>query len=216
MSSKLRIEYNKNACIGNGSCAAIAPDHFELKGKKAKLLGSGINRGFYSKEVECSKTAAKGIIDAGIACPVNAIRVFDLDKNKDIVGFKAEDKGAKEIIASYDDRKDFVIDGKNYFLIRLDRENKNIEVGFCKEKNKVGNTIFKEKNKEELDEKLFRTYNMVMSGKEKLMKESGDRPLIIYGGANEVFESIAAKNFNVADSKRFNSEQLGLKPPAGD
>ena len=137
MGSKLRIEYNKNACIGNGSCAAIAPDHFELKGKKAKLLGSGINRGFYSKEVECSKTAAKGIIDAGIACPVNAIRVFDLDKNKDIVGFKAEDKGAKEIIASYDDRKDFVIDGKNYFLIRLDRENKNIEVGFCKEKNKV-------------------------------------------------------------------------------
>ena len=83
------------------------------------------------------KTAAKGIIDAGIACPVNAIRVFDLDKNKDIVGFKAEDKGAKEIIAAYDDKKDFVIDGKNYFLIRLDRENKNIEVGFCKEKNKV-------------------------------------------------------------------------------
>ena len=137
MGSKLRIEYNKNACIGNGSCAAIAPDHFELKGKKAKLLGSGINRGFYSKEVECSKTAAKGIIDAGIACPVTAIGVLDLDKNKDIVGFKAEDKGAKEIIASYDDRKDFVIDGKNYFLIRLDRENKNIEVGFCKEKNKV-------------------------------------------------------------------------------
>ena len=83
------------------------------------------------------KTAAKGIIDAGIACTVNAIRVFDLDKNKDIVGFKAEDKGAKEIIAAYDDKKDFVIDGKNYFLIRLDRENKNIEVGFCKEKNKV-------------------------------------------------------------------------------
>ena len=137
MSSKLRIEYNKNACIGNGSCAAIAPNHFELRGKKAKLLDSGINDGLYSKKVECNKTAAKGIIDAGIACPVNAIRVFDLDKNKDIVGFKAEDKGAKEIIASYDDRKDFVIDGKNYFLIRLDEENKNIEVGFCKEKNKV-------------------------------------------------------------------------------
>ena len=137
MSSKLRIEYNKNACIGNGSCAAIAPDHFELKGKKAKLLDSGINNSVYSKEVECNKTAAKGIIDAGIACPVNAIRVFDVDKNADIVGFKVKDSGAKEIIANYDDKRDFVIDGKNYFLIRLDRENKNIEVGFCKEKNKV-------------------------------------------------------------------------------
>lgn len=137
MSSKLRIEYNKNACIGNGSCAAIAPGHFELKGKKAKLLDSGINNGFYSKEVECNKTAAKGIIDAGIACPVNAIRIFDLNKNEDIVGFKVKDKRAKEIIANYDDKKEFVIDGKSYFLIRLDRGNKNIEVGFCKEKNKV-------------------------------------------------------------------------------
>ncbi|MBI2523138.1 DUF4346 domain-containing protein [Candidatus Woesearchaeota archaeon] len=137
MSSKLRIEYNKNACIGNGRCAAIAPDHFELKGKKAKLLDSGINDGLYSKEVKCGETAAKGIIDAGIACPVNAIRIFDLDKNEDIAGFKVEGKGAKEIIALYDDKKEFVIDGKNYFLIRLDRENKNIEVGFCKDKNKI-------------------------------------------------------------------------------
>lgn len=159
MGSKLRIEYNKNACIGNGSCAAIAPGHFELKGKKAKLLGSGINNGIYSKEVGCNKTAAKGIIDAGIACPVNAIRVFDLDKNEDIVGFKVEDKVAKEIIADYDDEEDFVIDGKNYFLIRLDRENKNIEVGFCKEKNKV---VLKVTGKKPVD--IYQT----MINKEKL------------------------------------------------
>ena len=43
----------------------------------------------------------------------------------------------KEIEAEYDDRKEFVIDEAGYFLIRLDREKKNIEVGFCQERNLI-------------------------------------------------------------------------------
>lgn len=43
----------------------------------------------------------------------------------------------KEVVAGYDDIKEFVIDDKGYFLIRLDRKNKNIEVAFCAEKNKI-------------------------------------------------------------------------------
>jgi len=43
----------------------------------------------------------------------------------------------REVIAKYDDVKEFIIDLKGYFLIRLDRKNKNIEVAFCKERNKI-------------------------------------------------------------------------------
>lgn len=137
MTRKLKVEFNRSRCIGNASCAAIAPTHFELKGKKAALLNSNLDNGLFAKEVECDETNAKSIIDAGLACPVNAIRVFDIQKNEDIVGFKVKEDQAKDITATYDDTKEFVADGKKYFLIRLDRGNNNIEVGFCNEKNNV-------------------------------------------------------------------------------
>ena len=138
MARKLRVEYNRGRCIGNGSCAAIAPDYFELKGKKAELLNSKHDgRETYSIEAEINETDANLITDAAIACPVNAIRVFDMEKNEDIAGLNVEEDNAKKVIAAYDDAKDFVFDGKKYFLIRVDRKNKNIEVGFCNEKNKV-------------------------------------------------------------------------------
>ena len=66
----------------------------------------------------------------------------------------------KEILAEYDDLKEFVIDKTGYFLIRLDKENKNIEVGFCKENNKICLKVMGKKpieiyqqiiNKEKLD-----------------------------------------------------------------
>ncbi len=43
----------------------------------------------------------------------------------------------KEIHASYDDRKEFVLDAKGYFLIRIIPEKKIIEVGFCRQQNVV-------------------------------------------------------------------------------
>ncbi len=43
----------------------------------------------------------------------------------------------KRIQASYDDRKEFVLDPKGYFLIRIIPESKSIEVGFCKQGNIV-------------------------------------------------------------------------------
>jgi len=97
MTKKLKIEYHKNICIGQGNCAAIAPDHFELTGKKATLLGSNkINGNIYSIEVDCDENKEKEIIEAGMACPVNAIRVIDAEKNEDIVSVKVKDEGVKE------------------------------------------------------------------------------------------------------------------------
>ena len=161
MTKKLRIEYHKNKCIGNGSCAAIAQDYFKLSSKKAVLLNSKqIGKGVYAIEIDCDKATAKNLIDAGFACPVNAIHVIDMEKNADIVSVDLEGDSAKEVIAAYDDTKEFVIDGKKYFLIRLDRKNKNIEVGFCTGRNKVSLKVIGKKpidiyqtliNKENID-----------------------------------------------------------------
>ena len=135
---KLRVEYNKGRCIGQGNCAALAPNYFELFGKKATLRNSSrTNKGIYSIELECGSAAAEDIISAGKACPVNAIRVIDSERNEDIVSVKVKEDNVKEITAEYNDEKEFVIDDKGYFLIRLDRKKENLEVAFCNEKNKI-------------------------------------------------------------------------------
>lgn len=135
---KIKVEYYRNKCIGQGNCASIANDYFELSGKKAVLKNSRKNdNDIYSVEVNCDDDTATSLVEAGKACPVNAIRVIDAEKNEDIVSVKVNEDKIKEIMARYDDTKEFVIDPKGYFLIRLDRKNKNIEVGFCNEKNKV-------------------------------------------------------------------------------
>ena len=138
MTKRLKIEYYKNVCIGQGNCAAIAPNHFELIGKKATLKNSkNIDKDIYAKELDCDENTAQSLIDAGKSCPVNAIRVIDVEKDKDIVSVKVKEDMAKEVMAEYDDAKEFVIDDKGYFLIKLDRKNKYIEVAFCNGKNNI-------------------------------------------------------------------------------
>ena len=87
--------------------------------------------------MDCDEQTAESLIEAGRACPVNAIRVIDAEKNEDIVGVDVTEDEVKEVIAEYDDEKEFVIDKKGYFLIKLDRKSRNIEVSFCNEKNKI-------------------------------------------------------------------------------
>lgn len=41
------------------------------------------------------------------------------------------------ILAHYDDRKEFMLDQKGYFLIRINPTEKTIEVGLCRELNKI-------------------------------------------------------------------------------
>ncbi|MAH33640.1 hypothetical protein CL615_04595 [archaeon] len=159
--AKLHIEYNKNTCIGQGSCVALAPDYFEFEGSKAILKESDdIGKGIYTLEVDSEPETADALIEAAKGCPVNAIRVIDPVKGADIVGNKVNDEEGKEVIAEYDDAKEFVVDDKGYFLIKVNNEKNKIEVAFCNEKNKIVLKVTGEKpldiyqtilNKEKLD-----------------------------------------------------------------
>lgn len=71
------------------------------------------------------------------------------------IGFE---EGYKEITGSYDDLKDIALDSEGYFLIRIDKNTKDIEVAFCKNPNKIYLKIIGKKPQE--------IYNTVL--KEKL------------------------------------------------
>ena len=55
-------------------------------------------------------------------------------ENETIQGkwFKINKKVEKKITAKYDRIKDWVMDPKGYFLIKIDREKKLLRVGYCK------------------------------------------------------------------------------------
>jgi len=146
---RLKVEYNFDKCIGTKTCIAAAPRHFELKGGKAHLIGNYKQDGTQTSEYDCDGFTYNEIIEAGKSCPVNAIKVMDLNLNKVLIGTEiTTSPDYKEVIAEYDDSKEFQLDPDGYFLIRVNHNTKDIEIAFCKEKN---NILVKIKGKKPID-----------------------------------------------------------------
>ncbi|MBI2546216.1 DUF4346 domain-containing protein [Candidatus Woesearchaeota archaeon] len=138
MMKKLRVEYNHEKCIGTKTCIAAAPRYFELKGGKAHLVGNYKQEGIQVSDYEADETAYNEIVEAGASCPVNAIKVKDMNSGKVLVGTEITTApDYREVTAQYDDMKEFALDPNGYFLIRVNHATKEIEVGFCKERNHV-------------------------------------------------------------------------------
>jgi ferredoxin len=138
MSRKLKIEYHKEKCIGAFKCTNIAPAFFKENGEKADLVEATADGEYERREVECDEETAARIIDAAEHCPANVITITDLGTEEKVVDTTIkEDEQYKEIEAQYDDAKEFVLDEKGYFLIRIIPEKMMIEVGFCGKRNKV-------------------------------------------------------------------------------
>lgn len=134
----IRVEYDQSKCIGAGECAKRAAKFFSLENNKKAKLHNGKKEGALSCiEKKCTTPEIHELVAAARNCPTNAIRVADMDNNLELVGVRVDVSKAKEIIAKYDDSKDFVLDPAGYFLIRIDEKQKQIEVGFCSERNKV-------------------------------------------------------------------------------
>ena len=135
---RLKVEYSFERCIGTKACIAAAPRHFELKGEKAHLIGNYKQDGIQTSEYDCDDLTYKEIVEAGVSCPVNAIKVMDMNTNKVLVGTEiTTNPNYKEVMAEYDDAKEFQLDPNGYFLIRVNHIAKEIEIGFCKERNNV-------------------------------------------------------------------------------
>ena len=140
MERRIKIEYFRDRCIGNGNCVKASKDFgFRQEENKAFLRGAAVSGG--CMVLSKSFMDQDQIIAAARDCPVNAIRLTDAGTNEEIVGVAIEHKDAQQIKAAYDDAAEFVMDPKGYFLIRINQEKKEIEVGYCPELNKVTLTI---------------------------------------------------------------------------
>ena len=137
MVKKLRIELDLERCVDNKNCINIDPSHFESKNHKA-FLKKGTQKGnIQVLDLEVSDEEAEKIVNAANSCPTNSIKVMNLETNKEIVENEVKENNVREVFAEYDDSKEFSLDPAGYFLIRINKEKKGIEVGFCNERNKL-------------------------------------------------------------------------------
>lgn len=138
MTKNITVQYNQAKCIGAQKCIRISPEYFSFNGEKAMLHGAEQRNGVQIANVSCDSVQLKRIVKAGESCPVNAIRVIDNDENTVLVSTDITiGYDLKVLRAEYDDLQEFTMDQQGYFLIRVDPDQKVIEVGLCRELNKI-------------------------------------------------------------------------------
>ncbi len=139
---KLRIKFDKKTCIGNKACMAVDSERWVNSEDKVDLVGGEkINENIYVLEKEFNEEESKIVIEGAEVCPVNAIGIVNVDSGEEIVKVEVSEEESKVVEASYDDEKEFQLDEKGYFLIKVNRENKKIEVAFCEKPNEISLTV---------------------------------------------------------------------------
>src|SRR3989344_3216667 len=134
MKQKFRVEYDSAKCIGAGECARRDPAHFALRNGKAQLRGA--TQGAQHAEFECNSVEADRLQQAAAHCPSNALRVIGTQCEEVVSTTISYEPNFREVRAAFDDRAEFVLDPKGYFLIRINPAHE-IEVAFCTERNAI-------------------------------------------------------------------------------
>lgn len=135
---RIRIEFDEAKCIGSEPCYKADPQTYGFDHARATavlLNGKAVGERLFSVDITGSPERIKRAIDGASSCPVNAFVVMDIDSKSMLVGNQLQTQGAKEVKAQYDDSKEFTLDPKGYFLIRINYETNELEAGFCGEKN---------------------------------------------------------------------------------
>lgn len=140
---QLQIIYDHSKCVGAGLCESIDPEHFVMNGSKAELIGGKSDKhDSFILNVEITDEKQKrNVIESAMACPVNAIAIRDMTTNEFLVTSEVHENINKDVLASYNESKEWKMDPKGYFLIRIDSKNGIIEAGHCMERNIVDTKI---------------------------------------------------------------------------
>lgn len=141
----IKVEYDKGKCIGAGACEIAAPDNFKVKDGKAELANGPFEICHDKFVGDVTEDEKEAMIEATKNCPVNAIRIYDDKTKEDLVSVDVKSDDVEEVKAEYDDMKEFTMDPKGYFLIKVNKEKNRVEVGHCGELNKVDVMVYGDK-----------------------------------------------------------------------
>lgn len=81
----VRIEFDRDTCIGAFVCVDQDPDHFEASGAKADLVGGEeVEPGVWVLEGDLGDDEVDAAVMAAKGCPVDVINVHDLDNDEEL------------------------------------------------------------------------------------------------------------------------------------
>ncbi|MBI4052462.1 MAG: ferredoxin [Candidatus Diapherotrites archaeon] len=77
----MRIEYDRENCIGAFACLAVHPDLWKKNDSdnKADLEGGKESSGKWVREIECSEDEKEKIVSSAEVCPVRVIKIIDTE-----------------------------------------------------------------------------------------------------------------------------------------
>ncbi len=88
MARKYKIIYDRNLCIGAGTCVAINPKSWELDNSdnKANLLNSKPKEeNIDTFELEIDESTFNIEMEAAKGCPVNCIHIIDVETGEQLI-----------------------------------------------------------------------------------------------------------------------------------
>ncbi|MBU1196930.1 ferredoxin [Candidatus Micrarchaeota archaeon] len=86
MGKKYLIQYDRNNCIGAGTCVAADPDNWSMNDDgKADLTNAQTNAatGFLEREID--ENELEKMKEAAQGCPVNVIHIIDKESGQKII-----------------------------------------------------------------------------------------------------------------------------------
>jgi dihydropteroate synthase len=135
--NRIRIKHEVNRCVGNKNCLLYAPHYFSFSKQKAHLQDNYKKANAEYKDITLSHTELNKLVKAAYSCSVNVISIYYLKKNKVIVDNAIHAESALEIVAEKQDNHEMTFDKNGYFLIKVNKELQQIEVGLCRKRNIV-------------------------------------------------------------------------------
>ena len=83
--AKYKITHDRANCIGCAACAAVAPDHWEMKDDGKSSIVGGKEREDGWEELDIDQESLAENKEAAESCPVNVIHIKELDNDEEII-----------------------------------------------------------------------------------------------------------------------------------
>lgn len=135
MSKKYKVVYDRENCIGANKCIGIHPkDWGKDTEDKAILNGAQLNAQTKKFELIIDESKLNDFKESALICPVYVIDILDMETGKTVLKInptKEKDKDNVPVIrAHYDSRKEWQMDPKGFFTVKIFPEEKLIRARY--------------------------------------------------------------------------------------
>lgn len=124
MNARYKVIYNKTGCVGAHRCMGIHPSKWGLEPDgKAVLNGGTLNPATGLHELEIGENDLHAYKESALICPAYVIDIVDAATGRSVLNIRPDKNknmdGVPVIAAHYDSRKEWQMDPKGFFTVKI-------------------------------------------------------------------------------------------------